>query len=295
MMNDNKAKNSVWFAPAARPALPVQLPHPKSKEYYIMHYETHKLSLPGSADYARFTTYFLEVSKEIPCGLRPTVVVCPGGGYGMTSDREAEPIALAYNAAGINTVVVRYSVAPARFPTALLEVATVVRYVREHGPEFGCDPNRIFVTGFSAGGHLTASYGNFWSRPFVAETLGCDPEVLRPNGQILCYPVITCGEYAHHVMPYKIAWNDNLILSRDYILLALDFIIMWGTMMLVLLASGFNKRNTPVYTYQQPPVYQQTAPNYQQTASTYQQPIYQQPINYQQPPVYQQPPTTKNE
>ena len=102
-------------------------------------------------------------------------------------------------------------------------------------------------------------------------------------------------EILNHVMPYKIAWNDNLILSRDYILLALDFIIMWGTMMLVLLASGFNKRNTPVYTYQQPPVYQQTAPNYQQTAPTYQQPIYQQPINYQQPPVYQQPPTTKNE
>ena len=102
-------------------------------------------------------------------------------------------------------------------------------------------------------------------------------------------------EILNHVMPYEIAWNDNLILSRDYILLALDFIIMWGTMMLVLLASGFNKRNTPVYTYQQPPVYQQTAPNYQQTAPTYQQPIYQQPSNYQQPPVYQQPPTSKNE
>ena len=102
-------------------------------------------------------------------------------------------------------------------------------------------------------------------------------------------------EILNHVMPYEIAWNDKLTLSRDYILLALDFIIMWGTMMLALLASGFNKRNTPVYTYQQPPVYQQTAPNYQQTAPTYQQPIYQQPINYQQPPVYQQPPTSKNE
>lgn len=163
-----------------------------------MHYETHTLSLPGSADYARFTTYFLEVSPEIPFGPRPTVVVCPGGGYQMTSDREAEPIALAYNAVGINAVVVRYSVAPARFPTALLEVAAVVRYVREQGPAFGCDPDRILVTGFSAGGHLAASYGNFWSRPFVSEALGCETEVLRPNGQILCYPVITSGEFAHH-------------------------------------------------------------------------------------------------
>ena len=177
-----------------------------------MHYETHKLSLPGSADYARFTTYFLEVSKEIPCGLRPTVVVCPGGGYGMTSDREAEPIALAYNAAGINTVVVRYSVAPARFPTALLEVATVVRYVREHGPEFGCDPNRIFVTGFSAGGHLTASYGNFWSRPFVAETLGCDPMVR------FCATRLSPAASMLIMVPLRICWAMLMRLKKKTIL-----------------------------------------------------------------------------
>lgn len=95
-------------------------------------------------------------------------------------------------------------------------------------------------------------------------------------------------EILNHVLPYEIAWNDNYILSRDRILLVLEFIVIWGTMLLTLSVSGFNKHNTPVYTYQQPPVYQQTAP-------TYQQPIYQQPSNYQQPPVYQQPPTSKNE
>lgn len=163
-----------------------------------MHYETMPLSLPGSQSYARLTTYFLDLSPEIPIEKRPTVVICPGGGYAMTSDREAEPIALAYNAAGINAVIVRYSVAPARYPTALLELAAAVRYVREQGPAFGCDPERILVSGFSAGGHLAASYGNFWNRPFIAQTLGCSSDVLRPNGQILCYPVITSGLYAHH-------------------------------------------------------------------------------------------------
>ena len=103
-----------------------------------------------------------------------------------------------FNAIGMNAVVVRYSVAPARFPTALLEVATAVKYVREEGVKYGCDPEKVFTIGFSAGGHLAASYGNFWSRPFVAEAMNCPSELLRPNGQILSYPVITSGPFAHH-------------------------------------------------------------------------------------------------
>lgn len=164
-----------------------------------MHYETIPLTMPGSAEYARFTTYFLDLSPEIPITKRPTVIVCPGGGYSFTSDREAEPIALAYTAAGINAVVLRYSCAPAaHFPTALLELAQTVRYVREQGPALGCDPDRILVSGFSAGGHLAASYGNFWSRPFLSTALDCGLEALRPNGQILCYPVITASTYSHY-------------------------------------------------------------------------------------------------
>ena len=163
-----------------------------------MIHEKIELHVPGSADYAAMYTYFLDLSKEVPIEKRPTVIVCPGGAYAFTSDREAEPIAMRFNAIGMNAVVVRYSVAPARFPTALLEVATAVKYVREEGIKYGCDPEKVFTIGFSAGGHLAASYGNFWSRPFVAEAMNCPSELLRPNGQILSYPVITSGPFAHH-------------------------------------------------------------------------------------------------
>ncbi len=162
---------------------------------------THKkipLAVAGSSPSAAMYTYFLDLSPEVPIRKRPTVIVCPGGGYAFTSDREAEPIALRFNAAGMNAVVVRYSVAPVRFPTALLEVATAVRYVREEGVQYGCDPDKVFLIGFSAGGHLAASYGNFWNQPFVTQALGCAPAQLRPNGQILAYPVITSGPFAHH-------------------------------------------------------------------------------------------------
>jgi len=162
-----------------------------------MLHEKIKLNVEGSADYAALYTYFLDLSPEIAIEKRPTVIVCPGGGYAFTSDREAEPIAMGFNAAGFNAVVVRFSVAPARFPTALLEVATTVKYIREEGVKYGCDPDKIVIIGFSAGGHLTASYGDFWNRDFVCAALGCEKELLRPNGQILSYPVITSGEFAH--------------------------------------------------------------------------------------------------
>lgn len=164
-----------------------------------MYHVTVPLKMPGSAEYASFTTYFPALSPELPnITKRPTVVVCPGGGYAFTSDREAEPIALKLVSEGFNAVVMRYSVAPAHYPTALLEVAGAVWFIRERGAQYGCDPEKVFVLGFSAGGHLAASYGDFWSEDFVAQTLGVEKEILRPNGQVLCYPVITSGEFAHH-------------------------------------------------------------------------------------------------
>ena len=98
-----------------------------------MIHEKIKLHVPGSADYAAMYTYFLDLSKEVPIEKRPTVIVCPGGAYAFTSDREAEPVAMRFNAIGMNAVVVRYSIAPARFPTALLEVATAVKYELQNG------------------------------------------------------------------------------------------------------------------------------------------------------------------
>lgn len=68
---------------------------------------------------ATFVRYVLDNSEEIdPKRQRPSVLVIPGGGYAMTSDREAEPIAMQFLAAGCNAFVLRYSVAPSVFPTA---------------------------------------------------------------------------------------------------------------------------------------------------------------------------------
>ena len=165
-----------------------------------MIYQTYSVSQEGSQEYARLTTYIQDDTEEIVIHERPLVLVCPGGGYCMTSDREAEVIVLQVLAMGCHAALLRYSCAPSVFPASLLELASSVKLIREHAREWHIDPDKIIVMGFSAGGHLAASLGMFWNRKFLAERLGInhkDQELLRPNGMILCYPVITSGEYAH--------------------------------------------------------------------------------------------------
>lgn len=144
------------------------------------------------------TTYIADSSREIrPGDRRPSIVICPGGGYEFTSDREAEPIAIRFMAAGFNAFVLRYSVSPNRYPAALLEVSAAVAYVRSMADEWMVDEDKIVVCGFSAGGHLTGSLGVFWDQEFIQEELDIKQGQNKPNALILSYPVISSGVYAH--------------------------------------------------------------------------------------------------
>ncbi|MBQ9805972.1 MAG: alpha/beta hydrolase [Clostridia bacterium] len=122
---------------------------------------------------------------------RPAIIVFPGGGYSHTYEGEAEPIALSFLSHGFCAFVLNYSVYPARFPQSLLEGLSAVRYVREHAEEFGIDPNRISVCGFSAGGHLAASVGTLWNHSCIDGMLEGDRKIYRPDSLVLSYPVIT--------------------------------------------------------------------------------------------------------
>lgn len=164
--------------------------------------ETYKIELPGSQPCAKLVTYIQDDSAEIGIATRPLVLVCPGGGYAMTSDREAEPLALQFLAMGYHAAVLRYSCAPARFPTALLELAAGVMLIREHAKQWHVAADRLVIQGCSAGGHLAASYAMFWNRDWLREMAGITEReparrMLRPGGLLLCYPVITSGEFAH--------------------------------------------------------------------------------------------------
>ena len=114
---------------------------------------------------ATLTGYVQQTSSDLPnLDVCPAVLICPGGGYAYCSDREAEPVALAFLNAGYNAFVLRYTVSttcPAAevFGHALAEAEESLTYLREHAAELHIDPDKIAVLGFSAGAHLTASLG----------------------------------------------------------------------------------------------------------------------------------------
>lgn len=102
-----------------------------------------KIAVNTYEETADLYTYFLDNSIEMDMERkRPVIVICPGGGYAMTSDREAEPIAMQYLAKGYHAVILRYSVEPARYPLALLQLTKTVAFLRENAEEFHIDTNR---------------------------------------------------------------------------------------------------------------------------------------------------------
>ena len=176
-----------------------------------MIHETISIQTEGSLPDTRLTTYILDAYEEQDPGLkRPLALVCPGGAYRFTADREAEMIALQFNSMGYHSAVLRYSCAPAVFPTALTEVAASIKMIKEQSENWHVDTEKIFVMGFSAGGHLAASYGVFWNRSFVAEAVGCSTEFLKIAGMILCYPVLTSKEEYTHLE------SIHNLLGEDY-------------------------------------------------------------------------------
>lgn len=128
---------------------------------------------------------------------RPAVLILPGGGYGIVSEREREPVALKFLSEGICAFTLKYSVGQGNvFPRALCEVALAMDYIRSHAKEYNIDKGNVSVCGFSAGGHLAATLGAFWDKDFVKDVIGHDKDT-RPDKVILSYPVISSGEFAH--------------------------------------------------------------------------------------------------
>lgn len=129
---------------------------------------------------AFLTSYIRSNPSDMANAPRPAVIICPGGGYEHVSNRENEPIALQFLARGYNAFVLTYSVkekASSFLP--LSELRRSLEHVRANALEYNIDKNRIYVIGFSAGGHLALSSGVHL------------PKEERPNALLLAYPVVT--------------------------------------------------------------------------------------------------------
>ncbi|MFD2117147.1 alpha/beta hydrolase [Paenibacillus yanchengensis] len=142
------------------------------------------------------TAYIIDTSPEMSnWKQRPAVLVLPGGGYMMTSDREADPVAFHYLSKGFHTFVLRYSVGVhAAFPAPLIDVSRAMALIRNYAEEWHLDDKRVAICGFSAGGHLAASLGTMWHEEQIVQQAGIAPGTNEPNALILGYPVISCAD-----------------------------------------------------------------------------------------------------
>lgn len=125
----------------------------------------------------------------------PAMLICPGGGYVKLSIREQEPIALAFYSRGFNCYVLDYSRLPEGYPKQLLQAMASVHLIRTN-PEWN-NSDKLSVIGFSAGGHLAGTVGSRYHESWIAETLGCDPALLRIDATVLGYPVTICEDDSH--------------------------------------------------------------------------------------------------
>lgn len=133
-------------------------------------------------------TYISRTEGDMNCAPRDAMLVLPGGAYAFLAERESEPCAKAFLAAGFNVFTLYYSLnEKAAFPRPLVDVSMAIAHIRAHAEEYNIDPDRIFVCGFSAGGHLCGSIGTFWNRDFAAFP-GMKKGDNRPRGVILSYP-----------------------------------------------------------------------------------------------------------
>lgn len=160
-----------------------------------------KFSLSEKYPKANLTAYVSDTNLKQP--LRSAIIVCPGGGYGGLSPREAEPIVMRFLGEGFNVYLLKYTTGEgAKDYAPLIQASLAVKMVRERAEEDHTDPKKIFIMGFSAGGHLAASAGILWNIPVVRDAVGvtsgeCEEGINRPDGMILCYPVITMGTKTH--------------------------------------------------------------------------------------------------
>jgi acetyl esterase/lipase len=128
-----------------------------------------------------------------------SVVICPGGGYGrLVMEQEGHGIARWLNRYGITGVVLGYRLPHGNPALPLFDAQRAVRMVRSKAQEWGCDPKRVGIMGFSAGGHLASTAATHFDDGDSQAKDPIDQCGSRPDFAILIYPVIaTVGPPAH--------------------------------------------------------------------------------------------------
>lgn len=141
-------------------------------------------------------TPYLPAPSETP---RTAIIICPGGGYGTLAGHEGDGYARWLNEQGIITFVLKYRLGSKgyRHPAMLDDASMAMRLVRSRAAEWKIDPKRIGIMGSSAGGHLASTLLTHFDAGQPDSPGPIARQSSRPDFGILCYAVITLGEFTH--------------------------------------------------------------------------------------------------
>ena len=146
------------------------------------------------------------VADALPGFTRNAILVIPGGAYCIVcSEREGEPIAMAFMPYGYNAFVLHYSVSSnsdKKFPMQLIQASMAMKHIKDHAEEYNIDPGKVFVTGFSAGGHLAASLGTMWNKKEIYDAINMPFGYNKPAGIMPVYPVISSDPALQHMFSF---------------------------------------------------------------------------------------------
>lgn len=138
------------------------------------------------------------------------MVICPGGGYGGLAQHEGRDYAVWLNEHGVTGFVLKYRLGSGgyRHPRMLEDAARAVRYVRANASQWKIDPARIGIMGSSAGGHLASTLLTHFEDGQAGAADPIERVSSRPTLGILCYPVVTMGQFTHQ-------GSRNNLLGKD--------------------------------------------------------------------------------
>jgi acetyl esterase/lipase len=146
------------------------------------------------------------------------MVICPGGGYEHLEPREGRDYALWLNQHGVTCFVLKYRLGSKgyRHPAMLEDAARAVRWVRAQADDYKIDPHRIGIMGSSAGGHLASTLLTHFDAGDTNSADTVERQSSRPDLGILCYAVISLGEFAHQgSKAYLLGKNPSPELVRN--------------------------------------------------------------------------------
>ena len=179
--------------------------------------EREKLLSPGHITQIPQPVFQVWEPREKSDKPRPALCIFPGGAYTLLAiEKEGATIARWAADHGMVGIVVKYRVSDQasdqlRFPVPLIEARRAIRTVRQNASNWGIDPGKIGVIGFSAGGHLAAMTATTWNQPVEGESGDATDRVsARPDFAMLIYPVISLDQpYGHSGTRYGILKGEK--------------------------------------------------------------------------------------